>query len=323
MNDDCYIVLLFHSIDDRQLLSFKDLGNVHPDSFEKALRFLKKEFDIVGLEEMMGCISGRDERHGRLLAVTFDDGPNSYALNAAPIMESLEIPSTCFLITECIGDEKIYWRYLYNYCLQGGHRKELADVINREYGVSITEQDIIGFTRKHFSREKTGRIMESLLRCFVCEEEYREKEKGLFLSCDDIKILKRSPLVSFGIHTCTHPVMSQLSDEEICDEISGSLDFYKKRISHEIPMFSVPFGRLFKDYDERTVNIARDLSIKVILSAYGGDNRKGQPLFNIRRIPVHEGMLKKDLSSFVSLLKDLHPADDYEAEERRLYEAVK
>ena len=322
MNDDCYIVLLFHSIDDRDLLSLKGSGNIHPDLFEKALHFLKKEFDFIGLEEMIGCLSGRREKQGRLVAVTFDDGSRSYAVNAAPIMAALEVPSTCFLITECIGDKRIYWRYLYNFCIRGGYGNELAELLNHEYGISTGEKDIIGFTREHFSREKTSRIIENLIRRFVPDIEYSEKEKGLFLSCDDINILKRSPLVSFGIHTCTHPVMSHLSDEDIYDEISGSLDFYRKNISCEIPMFSVPFGRLYKDYDERTVKIARDLSIEVILSAYGGENGRGQPLFNIRRIPVYEGMLKDGPSSFMSLLKDLRLASDYRAKEKRLYEAI-
>jgi peptidoglycan/xylan/chitin deacetylase (PgdA/CDA1 family) len=322
MNDDHYLVLLFHSIDDRDLLSFRNLGNIRPDLFEKVVVSLKKEFDIVSLEEVIGCVSGKKERRGRVLAVTFDDGPKSYAASAAPIMESLEIPSTCFLITDCIGDERIYWRYLYNFCLQRGRGKDLAALINREYAAAITENDVICFTREHFSRKKTGRIIENIVRRFGPGGQYRIKEQGLFLSFDDIEILKKNPLVSFGIHTRTHPVMSHLSDTEIFDEISGSLDFYKKNISDNTPMFSIPFGRLDKDYDGRAVKIARDLSIEVILSAYGGGNRRGQPLFNIRRIPVYENMLKNGPSSFISLLKNLCSTDDYASKEKRLYNAM-
>jgi peptidoglycan/xylan/chitin deacetylase (PgdA/CDA1 family) len=322
MNETSYIVLLFHSIDDRDLLSFKDLGNIHPGLFEKTLLLLKKDFDIVSLEEFVGCISAGQEREGRLLAVTFDDGPKSYAFNAVPIMESLGIPSTCFLITDCIGDDKIYWRYLYNFCIQSGHGTELAALINREYGVSIMSEDIVSFTRKRFNRQSTMRIMKQITSQIIPEEEYREREKGLFLSLDDIETLRENPLVDFGIHSRTHPVFLSMSDQEICDEISGSIRLYNKSISDAVPMFSIPFGRLYRDYDERALKIARDLSIDVILSAYGGDNRTDQPLFNIRRIPVYEGMLK-DGTSFISLLNELRLAGNYSEREKRLYDAVK
>ena len=67
-------------------------------------------------------------------------------------------------------------------------------------------------------------------------------------------------------------------------------------------MFSMPFGRLFKDYDERAIAIAKTLSINVVLSAYGGGNAEGQPLYNIRRISVHEGKTRRWHQIILSIL---------------------
>ncbi len=317
-----YIVLLFHSIDDRGLSSFKNLGNIHPEIFEKLLVRLKKDFDLISLEEIVKYISGRVESKGRLLAITFDDGPRSYATIGVPIMEPFNIPSTCFLITDFLGNNAIYWRYLYNYCINRGYAVELAGLINAEYKVSISKNEIISFTRNNYNKEKNGNIVRNILNRIVSEEEYMETEKDLFLSLDDIEILKKNNLVSFGIHTRTHPVMMKLSDEEISEEISGSFEFYKGKINQGIPMFSIPFGRLFKDYDERTVIIARSLSIEYIFSAYGGANKKGQPSCNIRRVPVYKGVLENGLDSFVDSLLNLTVAREYILKERALYDAV-
>jgi hypothetical protein len=71
-------------------------------------------------------------------------------------------------------------------------------------------------------------------------------------------------------------------------------------------MFSIPFGRLFKDYDKRAIAIAKSLSINVVLSAYGGGNTEGQPLYNIRRTPVTEVMLAGGIDQFIKSLH--HPA---------------
>jgi peptidoglycan/xylan/chitin deacetylase (PgdA/CDA1 family) len=311
-------VLLFHSTDDRDLLSFKGLGNIGPELFERLIVMLKKEFDIVSLEELVRHISGDKRDKDRILALTFDDGPKSYATCAVPVMESYGLPSTCFLITDCIGDQAIYWRYLYNYCINKGRAKQLAGLINREYAAGIRAEEIVSYSRSHYNRAMNRRIITRLLDNVVPEGEYREEERDLFLSLEDIRRLKKNPLVGFGIHTRSHAVMKGLADEEISDEIAGSLDFYRSEIGDNTPMFSVPFGRLFKDYDERTISIAKSLSVNTVLSAYGGGNAEGQPLYNIRRVPVHEEKLNGGIGHFIGFLSDPLAPAEYAEKEKRL-----
>ena len=313
-----YPVLLFHSTDKRELMSLKDLGNIRPELFEKLLVRLKNDFDIVGLEELVKCISGPVKPKDRLLAITFDDGPKSYLTEALPVMEVYNVPSTCFLITDCIDDKALYWRYLYNFCINMGFEQELAAFINYEYKTNIMSSEIISFTRRHYNRTKNLCIIEKLLDNVIPEEVYRKQDKDLFMSTEDIIKLKQNPFVSFGIHTRSHPVLKCLTDEEIYYEIAGSLEFYRSRIGDGAPMLSMPFGRLFMDYDERAIAIARTLSINVIFSAYGGGNAQGQPLYNIRRISVHEGKLQGGIDTFVDSLHDPAAPAEYAEREREL-----
>lgn len=317
-----YPVLLFHSIDDRDLLSLNRLGNIRPDLFGKLIARLKKEFDIVSLEELVRNISGDRRSRERLLALTFDDGPKSYATQALPVMEAYGLPSACFLITDCIGDSSIYWRYLYNFCINKGLSQELAGFINTEYEANIRADEITSFSRNHFDKAKNRRIIEKLLESVMPEEEYRSTETDLFLSLEDVGELKDNPLVSVGVHTRSHPVLKCLSAEEIRDEIAGSLDFYRRKIGDGAPIFSIPFGRLFRDYDERTIEIAKTLSVNIVLSAYGGGNAEGQPLYNIRRIPVHEGKLEDGIDLFIASLREPAVPDEYAEKEKRLAELL-
>jgi len=102
-----YPVLLFHSTDDRDLLSLRGLGNIRPELFEKLIVRLRKEFDIISLDELVRCISGSVKLKDRLLAITFDDCPKSYITHALPVMEIYDVPSTCFLITDCVDDKAL------------------------------------------------------------------------------------------------------------------------------------------------------------------------------------------------------------------------
>jgi len=313
-----YPVLLFHSTDNRELLSLKDLGNIRPELFEKLILRLQKEFDIIGLEEFIRCISGSARPKDRLLAITFDDGPKSYITEALPVMEAFDVPSTCFLITDCVDNKALYWRYLYNFCINKGFEQELAAFINYEYKTNIRADEIISFSRTNYDRTKNFCIIEKLLNNVIPEKVYRNQDKDLFLSMEDIGKLKQNPLVKFGIHTRSHPVLRCLSDEEIHYEIAGSLDFYRSRIGDETPMLSMPFGRLFMDYDERAIAIAQNLSINIIFSAYGGGNEEGQSLYNIRRIPVHEGKLLGGIDQFVDSLREPAAPTEYAEKEKKL-----
>ena len=60
----------------------------------------------------------------------------------------MDVPSTCFLITDCVDDKAIYWRYLYNFCINKGFEQELAGFINHEYKTNISADEIISFSRK-------------------------------------------------------------------------------------------------------------------------------------------------------------------------------
>jgi peptidoglycan/xylan/chitin deacetylase (PgdA/CDA1 family) len=316
------LILLFHTTEERDLPSLMNLGNIRPAVFERLCKVLKEEFDLIGLQTLVDGLSGNCETSGRHLAMTFDDGGKSYASFAAPIAGSFGIPTSCFLITDCVGDNTLYWRYLYNYCVHSGQGKKLAGMIGAEYGTYVKEDEVVGFTRRNYDIAKNRNIMECILRRIISAEEYREKEGELFLSLDDITRLKTDPLVAFGVHTRTHPVMKALGEEEIQDEISGSVGFYRGNIGDEVPMFSVPFGRLYRDYDERTVLAALQLDVPAVLSAYGGRNEKDQPVYNLRRIPVTEALLEDGVGAFVRLLRDADVALEYIEREKSLGEAV-
>jgi peptidoglycan/xylan/chitin deacetylase (PgdA/CDA1 family) len=316
------LILLFHSVEERDTISLRNLGNVRPALFERLCRTLNREFDVVSLKTLLVGLSGNSGMPGRPLAITFDDGGKSYGSFAAPIAASFEMPTACFLITGCVGGGALYWRYLFNYCVHSGHGRELAGMISAEYGVPLDAKDIISFTRRNYDREKNAAILAGVAKKVITNEGYREKEGELFLSFDDIAQLQVQPLVKFGVHTWTHPVMKALDDEEIRDELSGSIAFYREKIEDAVPMFSVPFGRLGRDYDERTVLAALELDVPAVFSAYGGRNEIGQPPYNLRRIPVTESLLEGGEEAFVRSLRDASVATEYFKREHSLRDAV-
>jgi peptidoglycan/xylan/chitin deacetylase (PgdA/CDA1 family) len=77
-----------------------DLGTKR---FEQHLRILKAlRFKPITLQELFAIKSGERTPKGREIVITFDDGNQSFAEHALPLLEQYRVPSTNFVILENI-----------------------------------------------------------------------------------------------------------------------------------------------------------------------------------------------------------------------------
>jgi peptidoglycan/xylan/chitin deacetylase (PgdA/CDA1 family) len=87
-------ILLYHSI---------GLNNAHynvkPEQFEMQMEYLKKNCDVVSLDEILHCIKEGRDLPKKPVAITFDDGYYSVYQNAYPILKKRKFPATVFITT--------------------------------------------------------------------------------------------------------------------------------------------------------------------------------------------------------------------------------
>ncbi len=95
-------ILLYHRIDnvknDPLCLA------VSPQHFEKHLRFLKENYNILPLYELSKKLLNNTIK-GNEVAITFDDGYKDNFINALPLLEKYEVPATIFITTNFLGEE--------------------------------------------------------------------------------------------------------------------------------------------------------------------------------------------------------------------------
>ena len=91
------VVVGFHRVND----AYQDSLTCSVKTFESFCRFFRRHFTVVPLDEMVRRLD-RGETVSRSLAITFDDGYRDNFDFAAPILTSLGLPATFFVVSDFI-----------------------------------------------------------------------------------------------------------------------------------------------------------------------------------------------------------------------------
>jgi len=84
------VVLTYHSVGDP-----REYGNVSAERFRTDLAYLRANFEVVDLADLVEEAADR-----RRAAVTFDDGTRSVYADALPLLRAHDVPATVFVVSE-------------------------------------------------------------------------------------------------------------------------------------------------------------------------------------------------------------------------------
>jgi peptidoglycan/xylan/chitin deacetylase (PgdA/CDA1 family) len=94
------VILSYHSVG-----LDSDFRTVEPKDFIRQMEYLKSNYAIVPLAEVLECI-GKEERPARrMVSITFDDGYQDFYLNVYPFLRKNKLPATVFVATGYVGKE--------------------------------------------------------------------------------------------------------------------------------------------------------------------------------------------------------------------------
>ena len=75
--------------------------------FESQIKFLKKNYEILPLNGLIGLLKKRDDITGKI-AITFDDGYRDNYEYAYPILKDHKVPATIYLLGSIFGLTQFY-----------------------------------------------------------------------------------------------------------------------------------------------------------------------------------------------------------------------
>ena len=201
------------------VIMFHMIPAAEAEAFERVIRFLRDEFDVVPLDEIVEQARNPEDRgRGGLVALTFDDGYKNHCEVAYPILAKLSIPATFFVCPNLT--ERTVWTEELEIRLRSmddGTRGRFLRLANG----AVSAGDFVAWlkTIPVVERERIQAEIENHDPQF----EFTHEQDHMFglMTWDELKSLDAN-LITIGSHTLTHVDLPQASDVRLERELSES-----------------------------------------------------------------------------------------------------
>lgn len=259
-------ILCLHSLTTKALPS-EGLANLPLEQFGTFVQVLRRVSTLVPLTELLDSHqSGR--RTTGLVAVTFDDAYASL-LEACSLLESERIPATVFVTTRATRTgARFWWDRLDDLAArtEPDRWRRFEDALGLPEEYRRGQPPRLGALRplrQWLLAAHRGRwpdALENLLGQLEHEVGFQTAHRPM--NFEELTLLAQNPLVDFGVHTVTHPVLPLLRDAEFIDEVAGCCRELQRQLPRVQPILAIPFGL----FDRRTAMLAREAGMSASLS---------------------------------------------------------
>lgn len=283
------VVFNYHRLGNESKTLFdRALYSAGQDEFDRQVRFLKTNFDVVRVDDLEQV----RRRPGRAVMITFDDGYRDNYELALPVLKQQQVPATFFITSGFIDGGPVAWWDEIAWMIRSSTRLEVPSVMESCPSFSLRdeasrEQAIKSLLRfyKGLPLDQTRTFIEQLAlhsgsgRCPIT------LARDVWMSWDMIRELDRAGL-DIGGHTVSHPVLARTSAEMQRQEIFGSKRRIEAEIGHSISAFSYPVGQP-DSFTQETQLLLREAGYRWAFSFSGGfSSTSYADDFNLPRVAV-------------------------------------
>ncbi|MFN7987409.1 MAG: polysaccharide deacetylase family protein [Thermoanaerobaculia bacterium] len=257
-------ILVWHGLDHRGGSGF-NARFVSAARFEEQVADMKDRFHVVPLRDYF-----EGERHPSKLTVvlTFDDGYESAATLALPILERHGVPASFFVTAIRACGEEILWPDLLD---ASAHLTDSPLAVAGERFVKDRRREWVskrdGTPLKTRARRADGDYLAGLVAALrnVADVTSREELAVYWrtLSEEQVRRLAESPLVTLGSHGRRHVSLGHASREEAREEMAASKEWLQRVSGRPVDALAFPDG----SFREETLDDAEALGYRMLLAS--------------------------------------------------------
>lgn len=256
--------------------------------FHEIICFLKNEFTLIGISDVVDMVVNSRRPAERLALITFDDGYIDNFTTAYPVLKAEGVPAVFFVQTDFIDGVEIPWWDRIAWCIWHSSNCEL-----RLPG-ALTTIAVQG-PRSELSIRKVlravkdarGSSMEDKVRAIELQTGFAAPSGAgrLAMTWDHVRRLQQDGM-GIGSHTRSHRILAHLSVPEQLLELESSKRILETRSGAEVLALAYPVGG-FSSYSEETRVLAMQCGYRVAFNYEHAVNVDPARIpFDLRRLPV-------------------------------------
>lgn len=292
LEKDKIAVFLFHGVVRSNNHGVRNYNKKHilESDFFSLLKSLKEIGNPITMTDLI-C---RQDLPSNSFIISFDDGfENNYSV-AAPILESLNLPSVFYVTSSFVDSNLMSWIDRIEYAIENTSKDIIKlSFLDNSYSLSnfadkkLFLSDIRFFAKnnKIFFDNRDAYISEIFDQCALKEIFSSDSDIDLKLSWQQVREMHQNHLFTIGGHTHTHPIMSYLNPKQLDEEIDVCLGHLKRYGVQDCSHFSYPEG-LSNCFDQNVIDALKSRGVICCPTAIDGTNTINSDLFHLKRITV-------------------------------------
>lgn len=279
------LVLTYHRFAETEIE-----GKISAAQFRAHLQFLKANYRVLPLAEIVENLRAGKSLPVNTAAVTIDDGYRDAFEIAFPLLKQFQIPATLFVITDFLDRKCWLWT-------------DKARVLAANTTLSEIEFENRKFDLNGAASRKivAAKINERLKRLPDAEKERRlaDLQKSFAVDLSEIPAPEFSAInwneakemdengVAVESHTVSHPILTNISDERLGFELTQSKRRLGEILGRETNLFCYPNG----GYDERAKKFVAEAGFHAAVTTDLGFNDSDSDLFALKRTDAQPAMI--------------------------------
>ena len=221
-----------------------------PAILRQRLEYLRRNrYRLMGLPELLAHVEEGIPFTETAVVFTVDDGYADFPVVAAPVFAEYDCPVTVFLITDFVSGKLWNWFDRVPWMIDQSGRSELSldmsgerivlkwrDAIER----SAASEEIVERLKRVADGEKEE-LIQALADSLDVELPAGVPERDRAMTWEQVRACARDG-VTFGPHTLTHPILSQVDARRSEHEIAESWRRVGVETDAAVPVFCYPNG---------------------------------------------------------------------------------
>ena len=291
---ECSLILRYHAVapDDLPAPAYAGPDITIPRSlFAAQMRFLRRAYAPVPLATIVEAIGRGEAPPAGTVAITLDDGYADNYHQAFPVLQSLRLPATVYVVTETLDGGPSLWMSELRAAMMASHAPRLRVEIGGGYEFALEGEA----ERQQSIKDLTNVLVPvdaALRRRILTTIRHELAVNGnadlaqTMLTSAQIREMHEGG-ITIGAHTQTHSNMTLISAEQARIEIAGSRERLEAIVGAPVPDFAYPnTGGRYPHCNQSVAAIIQQLGFRSAVTSRPGIIGATSDAFLLPRIGV-------------------------------------